>query len=206
MARITYSPVVTGASGAAGDAVFSSWKGRGYIRKRVVPHNPQTEAQMAQRDAMTEAVALWQSLDSTLQDGYTKGAVQLQISGYNDFVARNVVAIKNATGLYGPRQNLQATEPRLEVPPDVTATPGSSKIDLSWSDTEQGSGYYIGVLVYDSQTNLISQYKPDAALVSAKSYSITGLTAGHKYLIAAFVYRAQDSEFRHAAALSATPT
>ena len=48
--------------------VYACWKGIQYVRQYVVPANPKTEAQQAQRGYFTEAVSRWHSIPWTTTD------------------------------------------------------------------------------------------------------------------------------------------
>lgn len=69
--------------------VFSMWKGRAYMRSYVVPSNPKTNAQTANRLHMAQLVEFWQSkVVPTPEHVTTWNAAALSdlISGYNRFV------------------------------------------------------------------------------------------------------------------------
>lgn len=199
MATVTFSPLIADIRGKTADVVFSSWKGRNYIRQRVIPANPRTADQTAVRDSLAEAVAIWQQLPGALQDGYGNAAANLNISGYNDFVGRNRALIQAETGLNGPRRNTDASGDRIEVPTDFTdgGEPGAGQRTFSWTDPGQGADYRFGYLCYDSTGNVIFQTVVDVGLLSLGGYTVPLLTVGQWYLIAFWVLRLTDSEYVH---------
>ena len=69
----------------ANQVVFSSWKGRGYMRAYAVPANPQTKKQLAQRAMMKEAEKRAQAIigDADSKTAWNVVALALQISGAN---------------------------------------------------------------------------------------------------------------------------
>ena len=70
------------------NVVFSMWKGRPYMRSYVVPANPNSLAQQAQRDHMREIVALYQAnVKGTPAHAaaWDVEALPRLISGYNQF-------------------------------------------------------------------------------------------------------------------------
>lgn len=78
------------ASGTIGDAiVYSNWKGLPYVRSRVIPANPRTDAQQSQRTLLTSGVSVWQNTVSpaagskTSWDYYASG---LGMSGFNRYM------------------------------------------------------------------------------------------------------------------------
>lgn len=63
--------------------VFSVWKGRSYFRSYVVPANPKTDKQQAERDHMRELVQNWTSVLNQAKSGWNEEALPRLISGYN---------------------------------------------------------------------------------------------------------------------------
>lgn len=199
MARVTYSPLVSDVRGKAGDAVFASWKGRGYVRQRVIPSNPQTAAQTAVRDAMAEVVALWQQFNASIQEGYGNGADGLNISGYNDWCGRNRTSLQAQTGLFGPRRNNKATGDRIEAPTDFaySAEPGAAQSTWTWTDPGQGADYHFGALNYNATDNLLIIADEDLGAMSLGTWDLDTSGIGDVFLVAFFVYRTTDEEFVH---------
>lgn len=128
--KITYSPLVAGASGKTADAVAAHWKGRNYIRKRVIPHNPKSSAQTAVRESLARCVTLWRSLSSTVKDYLDTYAVDYRMAGFNAFISKN-------------RAHEQVPEALEVVPanPHVSAVADfegdvavADKITVTWTD------------------------------------------------------------------------
>ncbi|MBA7658682.1 hypothetical protein ES703_66641 [subsurface metagenome] len=83
MATITPSVLISDIRNKAGSVVFSSWKGRNYIRKYVIPGNPKSDDQMAIRNAFSRCVACYQGLANDIQDFLDILGSDLQMSGFN---------------------------------------------------------------------------------------------------------------------------
>lgn len=69
--------------------VFSMWKGRPYMRSYVVPANPNSLKQQANRDHMAKIVAMFQNNikgDADNKAAWDLEALPRSISGYNIFV------------------------------------------------------------------------------------------------------------------------
>ncbi len=72
-----------------GDAItYSFWRGINYVRSRVVPNNPQSAAQTAVRDVLTDGVSKWRfghvsQDDRNWWNTYAKG---LGESGFNRYI------------------------------------------------------------------------------------------------------------------------
>jgi len=70
------------------NVVFSMWKGRPYMRSYVVPANPDSLKQQANRDQMRKIVAMYQANvkgDESLAAAWDVEALPRLISGYNQF-------------------------------------------------------------------------------------------------------------------------
>lgn len=79
------------ASGSVADTiVFSRWKGRSYVRRHQIPHNPKTTKQVNVRKAMTLLVAYWQGLDDAVKALYEVEGKKIQLSGFNYFTRRGM--------------------------------------------------------------------------------------------------------------------
>lgn len=199
MARVTFSPLIADIRGKTADAVFASWKGRNYVRQRVIPANPQTAAQTLVRNSLAECVAIWQQLPAALQTGYETAAANLNISGYNDMVGRNRAVLQAATQLFGPRRNTDAAAPRIDIPTDYAydSEPGAGTARYTWTDTGQGADYRMGFMIYDITANLVGDINANANLISEEAQVLSHPTIGNTYLTAMWVYRVSDAEFVH---------
>lgn len=130
MARITFSPLIAGISGKMADAVGANWKGRAYVRKRVIPHNPKTPAQTAVRESMARCVQLFRSLEAEVKDWLNTYAVPLRYSGYNQFTKLNR-ALEQADSI------LQPVPPNPYQPAPTNWAPvtgGVNEITVHWVD------------------------------------------------------------------------
>jgi hypothetical protein len=78
------------ASGTIGDAiVYSNWKGLPYVRSRIYPAQPRTDAQQSQRTLLTSGVSTWQNTVYPAEnskyswDMYASGT---GMSGFNRYI------------------------------------------------------------------------------------------------------------------------
>lgn len=79
------------ASGSLADALtFSKWKGRNYVRERVVPSNPKSGAQMGRRAMFTFLAQNWAGLSVAEQATWQDLADELIASPFNAFVSHNM--------------------------------------------------------------------------------------------------------------------
>lgn len=79
------------ASGTLGDAItFSKWKGRPYVRERVVPSNPKSGAQIGRRTMFKFLTQEWDGLSAPDKATYQDLADQLVASPFNAFLSYNM--------------------------------------------------------------------------------------------------------------------
>jgi hypothetical protein len=180
MARVTYSPLVTGVSGKVKDTVFSRWKGRAYIRARVTPSNPQTVAQTAVRTSLARCVDLWQSFQTQIKAAWDLYASPYSMSGYNKFVSANRADEQAGNELQTSPLN------SLVDPADTFSAAsgsGSGEIDLTWTGGTVGAAYKAYVLVRVSGSDAFALADADTTLFSDGAYTITGLTPAATYQV-----------------------
>lgn len=117
------------ASGTIGDAiVFSKWKGRNYIRERVIPANPKSGAQVGFRAMFAFLAEQWQNQATIDQATYDNLAEQLKASPFNAWMRANQRRFRN---FYGPSQAYPAAEDDAVGVPDgsgFNVTAGVSSI------------------------------------------------------------------------------
>jgi hypothetical protein len=88
------------ASGKLGGCmVFSSWKGRAYVRSLVKPTNPKTALQTGIRAAMKFLAQIWTTIAAPNQAYWNTLAANANISPFNAFVAENMRNWRNGFGL-----------------------------------------------------------------------------------------------------------
>ena len=89
MAKVEGPLFSISAGGKLADSiVFANWKGIPYVRKYVIPSNPQTAGQTAIRDAFRAYVEQWQLLIVGDKESWTNRSKELgyQFSGFNFWV------------------------------------------------------------------------------------------------------------------------
>lgn len=84
------------ASGTIGDAItFSKWKGRPYVRERVIPSNPKTGAQVGRRAMFSFLCGAWAALDAAEKATWQDIADALVASPFNAYVSENMKSWHN---------------------------------------------------------------------------------------------------------------
>lgn len=92
MARVTGPLHSDTASGSfAKSMVFSSWKGRAYVRELVIPKNPKSAKQQGVRAMMQFLAVTWAGIGGSPQASWLADAVAKGISSFNEFVSANLL-------------------------------------------------------------------------------------------------------------------
>lgn len=130
MARVIFSPLFSSILGKMGEAVCSKWKGRHYVRKRVIPANPKSDDQTTQRNFLAKVVAWFHDLPEDMLAYLDILAQDTDVSGFNLFVARNLKDLADAAD---PRM-LPLTAEQNPVSTAAGAAGGGSKsIHVTWA-------------------------------------------------------------------------
>lgn len=117
------------ASGTVGGAVvYSTWKGRSYVRRHAVPANPKSAGQQSVRAMLRFLSQYWESLSTVQQAVWEARAAVTNISPFNAFIAYNMTR----WGLY---DSPSIADPAAEDDTQGTlanqgATAGSRSIDV----------------------------------------------------------------------------
>lgn len=147
MARTTGPLFSLDASGSVGGAItFSKWKGRNYVRRRVIPSNPKSGAQVGRRAMVAFLAQQWASLSAADQAEWQPLADQLVASRFNAYVGWNMSQWHNFI------------EPSQQYPADRTLTPSDNalvaaaweenRIKLALSGSALGDAW--GILIFGS--------------------------------------------------------
>ena len=119
-----------GASGSIGGAiVYSTWKGRPYVRQHAVPSNPKSVGQVSIRAMLKFLSQYWATLSDVQQADWETRAAVTNISPFNAYLSYNMT--RWGLGLY-PSQADPATETNTPgTTANATSTAASRSIDLS---------------------------------------------------------------------------
>ncbi len=98
MARVTGPAMSLDASGSlAGTIVFSKWKGRNYIRERVIPANPKSGGQVGVRAMFRFLAQRWAGIAAGDQSTWDSRADDMIVSAFNAFMSYNQIRWRNFT-------------------------------------------------------------------------------------------------------------
>lgn len=130
MAKVSLPLLAISAKGTIGKSItFGNWRGINYARERVIPANPKTTAQMAQRNLMAFVVSAWQRAPAAIQNAYIAAAKNSDMTGFNLFTKRNLVSLRNKSGLldFVASPGISGATPLA----GITATGGVGQVDVS---------------------------------------------------------------------------
>lgn len=100
MALVTAPLLSLAASGKLGGAiVFSSWKGRQYVRSLVKPSNPKSGKQVGMRGAFKYLAQNWAGLSAANQATWEERADASVISPFNAYMSYNQFRTRNFLGI-----------------------------------------------------------------------------------------------------------
>lgn len=190
MARIQLSPALSDISGKTGNIVFSRWKGRKYIRERVIPANPRSTDQTTQRNYFAKTVAWWHDLKSVLKDLCDELGATWSVSGFNAFQARNVKDMADEVA----ERIMPLNSPVNPIDTLVAATGvgSSGDIDLTWAQGEAVTGQYISI-AYEKTSTPAGQsaiaIQADVEYVQTEACTLSGLDANEEYNVWVLAHR-----------------
>jgi hypothetical protein len=220
MAKTTAPLLSFDASGQiAKSMVASKWKGRQYMRRHVVPANPQTTAQMQTRDMFSFLNNIWRQLPALVTDPWTlmvQGQVQ---TNRNAFIAANIKAMRNAGG--APDATLAhfifSNGAKSGPPPvSILVTPGATQLTVNLNaPTSAPTGWTLTAMVaaairdQDPTSGALFKVTAGQDLTATYDIVLTGLTTGQLYRVGGWAkWTKPDGSLAYSAQLqgSGTPT
>jgi len=160
------------ASGAIGDAlVFSTWKGRAYVRSLVKPANPKTGGQIGVRSAFKFLSQIWSDLGDTEQGTWEELADAASVAPFNSFMKYNLLRNRN---FLAPVQSYPAAEALTADTIDTfSATAGERQITIDVSALNVETDNW-GILLY---RGLVTAFTPAFDNLIAVIHCESGVTA-----------------------------
>lgn len=162
------------ASGTLGKAItFSSWKGRPYVRERVIPANPKSGDQVGRRAMFAFLTQEWGSQGAGTKATWKDLADQLIVSNFNAFISLNMEGWHNFL-----TPGKLPTQPRVNNASDNALTSADweqnrVKLTIAGSGLEYGWGLAIfatpGALITPSVGNCV-KVVPDLTIAEHFEY------------------------------------
>lgn len=214
MAKPTGALLSFGASGTiAKTAVFASWRGRQYVRRHVIPANPNSSGQQLTRNTFKWLQQVWKLSPTLFQDPWTAYAKGQPLINRNAFGKSNIGALRSQTDLsafvFSPGAGGGV------APASITVTAGANQITVDVTEPTSPTGWTIAEAVaaviadQDPQSGVLYDVSAGSDNSSPYSIVITGLTTAQLYRAGAWlVWTKPDGTTAYSSALtgSATPT
>ena len=167
----------------ANAATFSKWKGRNYVRARVVPHNPKSVGQVAVRASFKFLAQEWKNIAAGTQALWQPLATALVISTFNAFVRGNQSRWRNFK--MPSKDPTAASAHTAGVLNAWTATAGVRQVQLLLSLTTANACWGAAIFRSPSGTFTATWDKCIALIKVADTgnhlFIDTPLAAGHYY-------------------------
>jgi hypothetical protein len=133
MAKVSGPLLSMDASGTVANAfTFSKWKGRNYVRQRVIPSNPQTAAQTAVRSMFAGLVMAYQANTPEIKSAFEARAKATNVSAFNAFVGFNQK--RASEGKFAADTLTPTDAPPLNDATDLDTQVTGKYVTLTWTD------------------------------------------------------------------------
>lgn len=184
MAKTTAPLLSFGGSGQIGKTmVYGSWKGRSYVRRHVIPANPQSSEQTITRNAFSFLQSVYKFAPAIVTSVWEAYASGLVLTSRNAFTKFNLPVLRGEADL----DNMIISGGANGGPPPASATPtpGSGTLSIAIvAPTVLPQGW----TVYSAQAAIIRDQDPDSGtlfdilagedLTSTYAVAFSSLAAG----------------------------
>jgi len=210
MATVTAPLLSFGASGQiAKSQVYSTWKGRPYVRRHVTPSNPQTAEQYLTRNAFTWLQQVYKFAPASITDAWDAYIAGRVMTGRNAFTKANLPTLRPANDL-----NVFTMSPGAlgGMPPtNFTVTPGNNQLTLAADlPTDVPAGWtaptFVFAAIKDQDPQVDADYTITVATDAATPFSqILALADATLYQCFAFIkWTRPDGRFAYSPSLQDT--
>lgn len=213
MGKVTGGLLSLRARGSVADTLtFATWKGRPYVRQKVIPANPNTVAQQTTRTLFRVASGLWKNMGPLWQGPWDSAAQGQVKTGRNIFIAEFVRRLRGDANLddllFSPGSK------GGPAPASVTAVAGVGQVTITVVPPSLPTGWTVtacqAALLGDSDPLLITNFASGEGEDLAAPYDIViGSAAGVLAQCGGWVkYAKPDGSVAYSPSLNdtATPT
>lgn len=192
MAKITAPFLGLAASGTIGSTLTASkWKGRPYMRTRVIPSNPKTAAQSLTRNTFAWANSVWKLMPTLIQTPWDRFAEGQVLTGRNAFQGNVVATLRGDTDLLNFTFSNGA---KGGIPPaSQIVTLGATSVTLDVTTPTPPTGWTIQAVVgasirdQDPATGILFATIAIEDLVAPYSLIISPLIAATDYQVGSWI-------------------
>jgi len=202
MSKVRFNPIVESFQSAMGNLVYLDYEGEPFVRRKVIPSNPNTEAQRSVRDAFAMLSGDWKNLGRIIKAAWTASARKSRkkrMRGLAAFIGANARRQREGEPLELCRE--LGEEPLSSF----AAAPGSAagSIDCSFTRPPSGEGKHLTLFVQKKENGHaggdLTRISLDAAQKSP--YTLSNLEGGASYYVYAIL---TDKAYEEACTVSAS--
>jgi hypothetical protein len=177
MALVTGPLMSMEASGSIGGTLtFSKWKGRAYVRERVIPANPRSANQVGIRAMIKFLGSVWGDLTALIQSSYETAAAAASISPFNQYMKENMNLWVDG---YAPKQTKDATPTHSgQALTTMTPTGGDNHVSLALAIASATNQWAIAIYRDDAEITDASRANCIAIIPVAAQTSLTYVDGG----------------------------
>lgn len=187
MAKTTAPLLSFDAAGAiAKTQVYSRWKGRPYVRRYVVPSNPNTAEQQLTRNTFAWLNNVWKFAPSIVQAAWLAYADTNRFTGINGFIKLNNGPLREEVDLLN--MTISPSARSGLIADNVTPTPAAGQITVALTAPALPSGWTVvsafAACILDQSPQSGTDYAWVSGADATSTYEIvlSGLAAGD-YLV-----------------------
>lgn len=165
----------------AGAVVFSKWKGRQYVRRLAIPHNPKSGLQVGMRASLRFTTQAYATLSAGAKANWKIVADHQNITPLNAQVQYSQRNIRLGNGCIHDPTDAAGTTPN--APASGTATAAPKTLILNWTHPGANPGQYT-TMIWMSTTNGFTPSTATLIAVVAQAtltYTVRGLVTGTPY-------------------------
>lgn len=183
MAKTTAPLLSFGASGTiAKTQVYSTWKGRPYVRRHVIPANPDSPAQQLTRNTWRWLNNVWKFYPGSAVDAWNLYAKASRFTARNGFLKVNNGPLRSQTDL--ANMVLSPSAGGGIIAQAAAITPSAGQIEVALTAPDLPTGWTIvkafAACIADQDPQSGTDYEVTSASVAVAPWTIdlTGLAAG----------------------------
>lgn len=207
MSRVTAPLLSFGAAGQiAKTQVYASWKGRPYVRRYVVPANPQSAAQTETRNTFSWLNNVYRYLPAGALDAWDAYALNNRFTARNGWIKQNLSTLRSQADLTGIILSPSANGGLPAA--SMVLTPGNDQITVELTAPSLPSGWTIiaahalAIREQDPQSGQLYATTYGTDLTDPYSIVLSGLADAAEYVVGGwFTYQVTSTKIGYGVSL-----
>lgn len=167
--------------------VYSTWKGRSYVRRYAIPSNPKTTDQVKTRSIFSWLNQTWKYFPGSATQAWSLQADNLRITNRNAFLKANISPLRSAINLNDLTMSPAANGGIAAA--GMLVTPATTSLTVALTEPALPTGWTItaayAAAIKDQDPHSAVDYEVFAATDTLTPFevSITGLTTATLYQV-----------------------